>query len=88
MSMSMIPGNYFVSHLILSVFEIPSVFVGLAVTHYFGRRCLGYSSLMLAALCFIAAPFCVHGEKGRWEGKGGVVWWALGERMGTRLKPI
>ncbi|XP_050689097.1 solute carrier family 22 member 21-like isoform X2 [Eriocheir sinensis] len=62
MSMSVMPGNYFVSHLVLSVFEIPSAFVGLAVTHYFGRRFLGYSSLLLGALCFVAAPFCVHNK--------------------------
>ncbi|XP_063849801.1 beta-alanine transporter-like [Scylla paramamosain] len=59
MTMTVLPGNYFLSHLVLSLFEIPSVFVGLAVTHYFGRRFLGFSSLLLGAVCCITAPFCV-----------------------------
>ncbi|MPC67431.1 Solute carrier family 22 member 3 [Portunus trituberculatus] len=59
MSMTIMPGNYFMSHLILTLFEIPSVFVGLTVTHYFGRRFLAFSSLFLCGICCIVAPFCV-----------------------------
>lgn len=60
LSMSVLPGNYFLSHVVLTIFEVPSVFVGLFVTHYFGRRCQGYTSLFIAAVCFTALPFCIN----------------------------
>lgn len=59
MSFAVMPGNYFLSHTVLTLFEASSVPVGLIVTHYLGRRFLGYTSLLVSGICCIAATFCV-----------------------------
>ncbi|KAG0710266.1 Organic cation transporter 1 [Chionoecetes opilio] len=54
LSMTVLP-NSFVAHFVLSIFELPSNFIGWALSHYLGRRFMAYSTfLLLSGFCFAA----------------------------------
>lgn len=53
-------SNSFLAHFILSIFELPSNFLGWGVIHYFGRRFMAYTTFLLLAVSCLAAPFCIQ----------------------------
>lgn len=55
-------NNYFLSHLVLSAFELPSNVLGWLFSDYLGRRFTCIFTFIVAAVFCLAAPFTLHNE--------------------------
>lgn len=53
-------NNYFLSHLVLSAFELPSNVLGWLFSDYLGRRFTCIFTFIVAAVFCLAAPFTLH----------------------------
>ncbi|XP_042241403.1 organic cation transporter 1-like [Homarus americanus] len=62
LGINVMPSNYFLSHFILSISELPSNFLGWIITHYLGRRFMCWFTYILLAVFAVAATFCTHDE--------------------------
>ncbi|XP_037792998.1 organic cation transporter 1-like [Penaeus monodon] len=55
-------NNYFLSHLVLSAFELPSNILGWIFSDYLGRRFTCIFTFILAAVFCLLAPFTLHDD--------------------------
>lgn len=62
LGINVMPSNYFLSHFILSVFKLPSNFLGSTLVDYLGRRVVLWVSFLFVGIFCIAASFCTHSE--------------------------
>ncbi|XP_063594061.1 solute carrier family 22 member 7-like [Penaeus indicus] len=60
LGVTVLSSNFFLSHFVLSISELPSNGLGWVCTHYLGRRCTCILSFLTTAAFCVAATFCLE----------------------------
>ncbi|XP_037791597.1 solute carrier family 22 member 5-like [Penaeus monodon] len=60
LGVTVLSSNFFLSHFVLSLSELPSNGLGWVWTHYLGRRCTCILSFLTTAAFCVAATFCLE----------------------------
>ncbi|XP_063593786.1 solute carrier family 22 member 7-like [Penaeus indicus] len=60
LGITVLSSNYFLSHFVVSISELPSNALGWMWTHFLGRRFTCITTFLITAAFVAAAPFCRH----------------------------